>query len=148
MKRQYLVFTMSYFTGGSMKLSMSFGYVNKLSDNIFEVVVDEDIEVTLEMVDESHEFVDKYVKGDFALLINRINGYSYTYEAKLSVSSYEGLKAIAFVYYDSKSQHAIEDLQNARVMDKWNAKSFSGLELGWQQAHDWLQKEMAVIKVK
>jgi len=99
------------------------------------------------MIDECHEFVDKYIKGDFSLLVNRINTYSYAYEAKLSIASYEGLKAIAFVYYNKESLQAIDDLQDKRLMDKWNTKSFSGLELGWQQAFEWLQQEMAALKV-
>jgi len=130
-----------------MKHPLSFGFVNIMSKNILEVIIDEDIDITLEMIDECHVFVDKYIKGDFALLINRINTYSHTYEAKLSIASYEGLKAIAFVYYNSESLQAIEDIQNTREMDKWNAKVFSGLELGWQQAYDWLQKEMDAFKV-
>ncbi|NQZ81732.1 MAG: hypothetical protein HRT52_12020 [Colwellia sp.] len=130
-----------------MKHRTSFGFYNRLSENVFEVIADEGVEITLEMIDECHEFVDKYIQGDFALLVNRINNYSYTYEAKLSIASYEGLKAIAFVYYNSESLQVIDDLQGKRLMDKWNTKSFSGLELGWQQAYEWLQQEMAALKV-
>jgi len=130
-----------------MKHRMSFGFFNKLSEDVFEVVADEGIEITLEMIDECHEFVDEFITGDFALLVNRINTYSYSFEAKLSIASYEGLRAIAFVYYNSESKQAIDDLQDNRMKDKWNAKMFSGLELGWQQAYDWLQQEMTALKV-
>ncbi len=130
-----------------MKHRTSFAFYNKLSENIIEVIADEGVEITLEMIDEGHEFIEKYIEGDFALLVNRINTYSYSYEAKLSIASHEGLKAIAFVYYNNESQHAIDDLQNTRVMDKWNAKTFPGMELGWQQAYDFLEEEMAALNV-
>jgi hypothetical protein len=130
-----------------MKYRTSFGFFNSLSDNIVEVIADEGVEFSLEMIDECHEYVDKHIKGDFALLVNRINTYSYSYEAKLSIASYAGLKAIAFVYYNHESQQEIDDLLNSRVMDKWNARMFSGLELGWQQAYDFLQKEITSQKV-
>jgi len=131
-----------------MKHRMSFGFFNKLSEDIFEVIADEGVEITLEMIDECHEFVDKYIEGNFSLLVNRINTYSYSYEAKLSIASYEGLRAIAFVYYNNESQQVFNDLQNTRLIDKWNAKTFSGMELGWQQAYDWLQEEMVALKIK
>ncbi|MFT5756555.1 MAG: hypothetical protein ACI9LM_001274 [Alteromonadaceae bacterium] len=130
-----------------MKYRTSFGCFNRLSEDIVEVIADEGVEFTLEMIDEGHEFVAQHVKGDFALLVNRINTYSYSYEAKLSVASYAGLKAIAFVYYNNESQDIIDDLQNVRVMDQWNTKTFSGLELGWQQAYDFLKKEMSMLKI-
>jgi hypothetical protein len=130
-----------------MKHRLSFGFYNLLSNNIVEVIADEGVEMTLEMVEECHDFVNKNVVGDFAMLINRINNYSYTYEAKLSVASYEGLKALAFVCYSEKSVLVTKKLQESRSFDQWNYPIFSGLELGWQQAYQWLENELSVVKV-
>ena len=130
-----------------MKHRLSFAYFNLLSDNIVEVVVDDGIEMTMEMIEECHNFINEHMAGDFGMLINRVNNYSYTYEAKLSVASYEGLKAIAFVYYSPTSKELSHELYQLRITDKWNYRLFSGLELGWQQAYDWLQKELSVVNV-
>jgi len=130
-----------------MKHRLSFAYFNLLSDNIVEVVVDDGIEMTMEMIEECHDFIGEHMTGEFGMLINRVNNYSYTYEAKLSVASYDGLKAIAFVYYSPTSKELSHELYQLRITDKWNYRLFSGLELGWQQAYEWLQKELSVVNV-
>jgi len=129
-----------------MKHRLSFAYFNILSDNILEVVVDDGIEMTLEMVEECHEFIHAHFTDEFGMLINRVNNYSYTYEAKLSIASYEQLKAIAFVYYSHDSKEMTKQLSKTRISDEWNCQLFSGLELGWQQAYDWLHRELVPIK--
>ncbi len=130
-----------------MKHRLSFADFNILAENILEVVVDDGVEMTLEMIEECHQFVADNFVGDFGMLINRINNYTYTYEAQLSIASYEGLKAIAFVYYNLHSKNVTEKLHQTRQSDQWNYQLFSGLELGWQNAHEWLQKELASVKV-
>jgi len=130
-----------------MKHRLSFAYFNILSDNILEVVVDDGIEMTLEMVEECHDFINAHFTNDFGMLINRVNNYTYTYEAKLSLASYEKLKAIAFVYYSKDSKDITKQLSKTRISDEWNCRIFSGLELGWQQAYDWLLQELIPIKI-
>lgn len=131
-----------------MKYRLSFGYFTLLSGNIVEVVVDEGIEMDLEMIEECHHFVQTHITDDFGMLVNRVNNYTYSYEAKLSVASYEQMKAIAFVYYSQDTKDITENLQKLRAMDQWNCQIFSGLELGWQQALEWLQSELATVKVE
>jgi len=130
-----------------MKHRLSFAYFNILSDNILEVVVDDGIEMTLEMVEECHDFINAHFTNDFGMLINRVNNYTYTYEAKLSLASYEKLKAIAFVYYSKDSKDITKQLSKTRISDEWNCRIFSGLELGWQQAYEWLLQELIPIKI-
>jgi len=131
-----------------MKNRLSFAYFNILSDNILEVVVDEGIEMTMEMIEECHQFISTNFQEDFGILVNKVNNYAYSYEAKLSVAAYENLKALAFVYYSKESRETTKELNEIRALDGWNYKVFSGLELGWQQAYEWLQKELVQIKVK
>ncbi|WP_286234660.1 hypothetical protein [Thalassotalea sediminis] len=131
-----------------MKHRLSFGQFNLLSNNVVEVVVDEGIVMDLDMVEECHNFILSRFTDEFAMLVNKVNHYSYSFEAKLSVASYEHLKAIAFVYYSPEGQEISNNLQAVRAMDKWNCRAFSGLELGWQQAYDWLQHELQTTKAK
>ncbi len=130
-----------------MKHRLSFGYYNLLANNIVEVTADEGIEISLEMVEESIEFINQYVEGNYAMLVNCINNYTYSYEAQLSVASHENLKGVAFVYYSAKSEETTKELQRNRSFDQWNYPMFSGLELGWQQAHQWLESELLAVQV-
>lgn len=131
-----------------MKHRLSFAYFNILADNLLEVTVDDGVEMSLEMIEECHQFIDKHFKGDFGMLVNKINQYTYTYEAALSIASYDNMKAVAFVYYTPKSKKSVAILKDIRAADEWNHKTFSGLELGWQQAFTWLTKELSVLTVK
>ena len=125
-----------------MKHRLSFGYFTLLAENIVEVCIDDGIELSLEMIEECDQFFKAHIFGDFGMLINRINEYSYSYEAQLSVGSYQGLKAIAFVYYTEECKSLVEKLNLTRASDNWNSQIFSGLELGWQHALGWLKEEL------
>ncbi|WDE04527.1 hypothetical protein SG34_024860 [Thalassomonas viridans] len=125
-----------------MKHKLSFGYVNILSENMAEIIVDEGVQVSLEMTEECDDFLAREFAGELGILVHRINNYSFTYEAQLNVASYEKIKAMAVVTYNQQGEQVIRELLEKRAMDGWNLKIFSGLELGWQQAYDWLQTEL------
>ncbi len=127
-----------------MKHRLSFGYFTLLAENIVEVIIDEGIELSLEMIEECDVFFKAHIFGHFGMLINRVNEYTFSYEAKLSIGSYEGLKAIAFVYYSDESRINVEELNDIRANDKWNSRTFSGLELEWQKAVQWLKHELLI----
>ncbi|XQW85520.1 hypothetical protein ACOYR1_01965 [Thalassotalea piscium] len=127
-----------------MKQRLSFGHLTLLDCNVVEVVVDAGIKVTLEMVEECDKFIESHCLEDFGLLINRVNAYDFTYEAKLSIASYANLKAIAFVYYSSSTLEAINKLVKIRAHDVWNTNVFSGLNMGWQDAFHWLHQELSL----
>ena len=127
-----------------MKHRLSFGYFTLLAENIVEVTIDEGIELSLEMIEESDIFFKAHIFGSFGMLINMVNKYTYSYEAKLSIGSYEGLKAIAFVYYTDKSRINVEELNAVRANDKWNSRIFSGRELEWHKAFKWLEYELLI----
>ncbi len=130
-----------------MKHRLSFAYFNKLAGNILEIVVDDKIEISLEMIEECHQFIADHFPHEFGLLINRVNNYTYSYEAKLSIASHDKLKAMAFVYYSQQGKLLTEKLTEVRANDAWNWRIFSGVELGWQQAYSWLQQEMMPVRI-
>ncbi len=125
-----------------MKHRLSFGYFTLLTENVVEVTIDEGIELSLEMVEECDAFLKAHLSNDFGMLINLINEYTYSYEAQLTIGSYTGLKAIAYVYYSEESKRLINKINVIRANDNWNIRMFSGLELEWEQAVQWLQHEV------
>lgn len=127
-----------------MKHRLSFGYFTLLAENIVEVTIDEGIELSLEMIEECDVFFKAHIFGNFGMLINRINEYTYSYEAQLSIGSYNGLKAIAFVYYSDEGKLFIEDVNLTIAYDNWNSCIFSGLDLEWQKAFQWLQSQLLI----
>lgn len=124
-------------------LQLSFCTVNFISENLIEVIVDQGTEVSIEMVEEYDEFLDQNFTQNFGILVNRINQYCYSAEAKWLIGSNSLIKALAVIYYDDVTKVSTESLKKTRAIDNWNLKSFSGLELGWQRAVTWLSKELA-----
>jgi hypothetical protein len=131
-----------------MKYRTSFAEFTVHADNILEMVINEGVVVSLEMIEEIDHFIAQYFTEDFILLINGINNYTYSYEAQLCIASNEYLKGIAFLYYSNKTLEVIEQLKAHRKMDNWNSKTFSGLELGRQQAYTWSKNELSSLSLK
>ncbi|MGB1261654.1 MAG: hypothetical protein ACPG52_01995 [Cognaticolwellia sp.] len=126
-----------------MTLNTSFGQINLISPNIAEIIINKDIEVTLELIDEYDALMAKHFSGNYAALVNRINSYSYSYEALLCVGSAQRLIATAIISYGVENEHQTTNLTSVRHMDNLNIKEFSGLELGRDSAIAWLNKQLA-----
>ncbi len=124
------------------KYQLSFAKVNILSEHIAEVIVGQDVVISLEMSEGFDDFLTRFFSDNFALLINKINEYDFSFEAKLSVASHENLAAIAVVTYDNQSKASVGKIAAIRQRDGWNLKVFDGLNLGWQEGLDWLQGEL------
>lgn len=125
-----------------MKHQLSFAKVTLLRTSIAEVVVNKDVEISLEMVEELDAFLAEHFTSAFGLLINRVHDYHLSFEAKLSIASHSHLKAIAVVHYTKKSELLTKEFTDLRAIDDLNLQSFSALSLGWQQALEWLIKEL------
>ena len=125
-----------------IKHHLSFASINLLSDNIAEVIADPNIDISLEMSIEYDEFLTKIFSSNFALLINKVNQYRLSFEAKLSMASHQNLSAIAVVTYDEVSKKSVSDVASMRALDGWNLKVFDSLPLGRQDALNWLQSEL------
>jgi len=128
-----------------MSHNLSFAKVNILSEHIAEVIVKEGVEISLEMSEEYNDFLTEQFPENFALLINKINQYDFSFEAKLSMASHENLMAIAVITYDNQGRQSVEKVAAMRKLDGWNLKVFDGLNLGWQEGLDWLQGELNTV---
>ncbi|ALO35500.1 hypothetical protein CMT41_12825 [Colwellia sp. MT41] len=124
------------------KHRISFADINIISASIAEVIVDECIEVSLEMVEEHDNFMASIFKGSYGVLLNKINTYSYSPEAQYIMGSAENIVAIAAVNYNEQGQQSSKAITDKRVIDQLNVRTFSGLDLGWQQAITWLDQEL------
>ncbi|KGJ91654.1 hypothetical protein [Colwellia psychrerythraea] len=125
-----------------MKHQLSFARINVLNEHIAEVIVDQGVVISLEMSEEYDRVLAEIFSNNFALLVNKINKYDFSFEAKLSVASHENLTAIAVVTYDNESKKSVGEVAEMRKLDGWNLKVFDGLNLGWQQGLDWLHDEL------
>ena len=94
------------------------------------------------MSEEYNNFLTEKFPNNFAVLINKINDYDFSFEAKLSMASHENLKAIAVITYDKEGTKSVEDIAAMRQLDGWNLKVFDGLNLGRKDGLTWLENEL------
>lgn len=125
-----------------IKHQLSFAKINMLNENVAEVIVAPNVVISLEMSEEYEHFMAENFTTNFTILVNKINQYDFSFEAKLSVASHKNLTAIAVITYDNDSKKSAEELAAMRQRDGWNLKVFDGLNLGWQDGLDWLQSEL------
>ena len=125
-----------------MTIMTSFGQINLISPNIAEIIINKNIEITLELIDEYDALMAQHFSGNYAALVNRINPYSYSYEALLCVGSAQRLRAAAIISYGVENEQKTSDLTSVRHMDNLNIKEFSGLELGRDSAIAWLNQQL------
>jgi len=128
------------------KYNLSFGSLTVLDKCLAELIINNEVVITLEMVEELDVMLQSIFKHNFGLLVNKLNTYSYTYEAKLVLGSIEHMKAIASVYYTTQGREVSLDIVQKRNIDGLNVRVFSGFELGRQQALDWLTYELTKQK--
>ncbi len=127
------------------KYRLSFAQINIINNQIAEIIVDDGVVVSLEMVEEHDDFLTSIFNGEFGILVNKINDYHYSPEAQLIMGSIENIVAVAVVNYTTQDKQSSKEIIDKRFMDQLNIKIFSGLELGRQQAITWLQQELANI---
>jgi len=53
--------------------------------------------MTLDMVEEYHAFLLAHLVSPFSLLINKINSYSYNFDAQINLATLKEIKAMAVV---------------------------------------------------
>lgn len=125
-----------------MHLTTSFGQIKFISSRLAEVIINQDVEVSIEFVEEYDAIMKTHFREPYAVLVNRINNYSYTYEALLCIGSAQNLKAAAIINYGATNARQAKDLQSVRQIDKLTIKEFSGLELGRESAIEWLEAQL------
>ncbi len=129
------------------KHRLSFADINIISDSIAEIIIDEGVKVSIEMVEEYDNFLACIFKGNYGVLINKVNNYSYSPEAQFIMGSSENIVAIAAVNYTEQGNASSKEIAGRRAIDQLNVMTFSGLNLGWQEAMSWLQHEIDITNV-
>lgn len=108
---------------------LPFGKIIILREDIAEVIIDEGIEFSTEMVDQYHKFLLSHLKAPFLLLINKINTYTYDFEAQQKLASLEEIKKMAVVSYSQVTHVTTEYLAAIPREVTWNLKIFPDREL-------------------
>ena len=119
---------------------LSFCTLFQHDDNVVIIEINEGVEVDTGMAQELVDLSDSVLAGaPFALLSNRINSYSLSFEAMQTLATLPNMIALAIVTYTEHSRLLIET-QNFFIstMRKNPVKTFTDIDA----ANKWLRSEL------
>ncbi len=116
---------------------LSFAKIIILREDIAEVIVNDGVEMDMAMVKEYHDFLISNLRHPFSLLINKVNSYTYSFDAQINLATLKEINAMAIVSYNRKTTISTQSLASRpRALD-WNLKIFSNMH----EALAWLASE-------
>lgn len=116
---------------------LSFAKIILLHDDVAEVMINDGVEMNEEMVKQYHDFLISHLQPPFSLLINKINSYTYDFQAQLQLATIKEINAMAVVSYNRVTKITTETLASYPRSETWNLQVFSDRS----DALDWLLEE-------
>ena len=112
---------------------LPFAKIIILQDDVAEVLIDDGVVMNTEMVNRYHDHLVTHLRAPFSLLINKVNSYSYDFDAQENLATLEQINAMAVVAYNRITRISTESLASIPRVEKWNLKIFSDREtaLSW-----------------
>ena len=105
-----------------------------LQDDIAEVIIDDGVIMDEAMVEHYHGFLLSHLKAPFSLLINKINSYTYDFNAQMKLATLVEINAMAVIAYNRITKNTTELLASYPRSKEWNLKVFSNRD----EALNWL----------
>ena len=114
---------------------LPFGKINILESNIAEIIIDDGVVLDETMVIKYRNILQSHLEKPFSLLINKEHGYSYTFDAQVSMGELnDGIAFRAVVVYSQSAEMATQIVMNVNKHNNWQMKIFRERQL----AIDWL----------
>lgn len=118
-------------------IKLPFGKINILREDLAEIVIDDDVEVSLDAVQHAEAVLVDHMQAPFSLLFDKRHDYSFNFQAQRAMGVFPELNAIAVVCYRSSSKLAIDALAKMRRSKPWKLKIFEEKS----DALEWLRAE-------
>lgn len=117
---------------------LGFATIELLDEETAELIVNDGIEMSARMVDTLHSWLLARTPESRKLLVNRINTYSYSSDARLKLTSFQRIAATAIVVPSASSRTAIASLKSIAPADlKRIVSTFDNRE----EALEWLKSQ-------
>jgi len=117
--------------------NLPFANIKILRNDIAEVIINDGIEMTLDMVEQYHHFLITHLVSPFSLLINKINKYTYEFDAQIKLATLKEINVMAVVAYNQTTNLTTKNLASMPREKQWKLSIFSDRE----KALVWLTAE-------
>lgn len=109
-----------------------------LKTHLVELIPKQGLELTGQQIEEIYDYLTHESRGYCALLINRINDYSLTFDAHKKLAVHTGLVAIAYLTYSTSSAQVAEYTSKLAHYARCPIKVFMDREA----AIEWLEQRL------
>ena len=118
---------------------LAFCQLTRLPGGIIEIIPDEGVEIDLAMVEELDASLMAAMGASFAILVDKVNSYSMTFDAQMKIGLLQGVQATAVVVYNSAGEMGTEQI---KAMTDGEEKK---IEIFFERSHaiSWLEEKMA-----
>lgn len=116
---------------------LPFAKIIILQKDIAEVMINDGVEMDTKMVDQYHDFLLSHLHPPFSLLINKVNSYTYDFQAQIHLATLKEINAMAVIAYNRITKITTESLASYPRSEKWNLRVFSNRD----EALTWLLAE-------
>jgi hypothetical protein len=123
---------------------LPFAKIIILQDDIAEVMINDGVRMDMAMVQQYHDFLLSHLRAPFSLLINKVNAYTYDFEAMENLCTLKEINAISVVAYNRVTKITTETLASYPRGVKWNLKIFSNRD----EALDWVLSQQDEINTE
>ena len=107
---------------------LPFGRINIIEKKLAEVIINDGVEMNVDMVEVYHQFLLQHLEAPFSLLVNKINSYSYTFDAQLKIAGLKEIDYMAVVIYKFSTEMATKILIDINRGNDWNINLFKNRE--------------------
>ena len=116
---------------------LPFAKIILLRDDIAEVMINDGVKMDIAMVEQYHDFLLSHLRAPFSILVNKINSYTYDFDAQEKLATLKEINAMAVVAYNPVTEITTEILASYPRNVKWNLRIFSNRD----DALTWLLSE-------
>ncbi len=116
---------------------LPFAKIIILRDDIAEVMINDGVIMDMAMVEQYHDFLLSHLRAPFSLLVNKVNSYTYDFDAQEKLATLKEINAMAVVAYNRVTKITTETLASFPRDVKWNLRIFSDRD----EALAWLLSE-------
>ena len=112
---------------------LPFAKIIVLRDDIAEVMINDGVIMDIAMVEQYHDFLLTHLRAPFSLLVNKVNAYSYDFDAQEKLATLKEINAMAVIAYNRVTEITTETLASYPRNIKWNLRIFSNRDdaLAW-----------------
>jgi hypothetical protein len=123
---------------------LSYAKIIILQDDIAEVIINDGVVMNVVMVRHYHDFLRSHLTSPFSLLVNKVNSYTYNFDAQIELATIAEINSMAVVAYNRITELTTESLASYPRSKKWHLEIF----MNRNDALAWLLSEQKNIPNK